>query len=84
MRSETAHYILAFMFDMLQFFIQFFSTLKQWESDDSKYDFQGLKYGKIHWDLPFYFNYSPVYTIPGSGKLINSILSVISHICPVM
>jgi hypothetical protein len=40
MKSETSHYVLAFLFDLLQFFTQFFMEMNQPELSTEAYKFE--------------------------------------------
>lgn len=66
------------MFDMLQFFSQFFLTLQP--AEQPEFDFNFWK--QFHKQLPYHYNFSPEYLIPGSYKVINTISKVILKICP--
>jgi len=78
MKTETAHYVLLFMFDMLQFFSQFYMVLKPSHSTETSEELWRQAYKQI----PLFYNFNPEYFLPGSSKVINSIMRVTLTICP--
>ena len=63
MRSESAQYTLLFLFDLFQFFMQFFVNLKQVKPEKAEPVKPTNK-------LQSYFNHDFEYRMPGSDKLI--------------